>query len=235
MIDDWGGNAISRKRQIESGIDLTFSKVFIPIYKDILEAIKPNSVLEIGSGTGNLAQAVSIYLGRYLGIELSKGMYELAQSGNSNPKITFMNSILTKETEIGRFDIIIAHMVLHTTDNASQILRESKERLNSNGMVLLSIPHPCFYNNYKKFLGNDYSYMGRSSYTVDFSISLDPKTIIKSVPYIHRPISDYVNMIQSAGLMIIEMIEVFPEMAIQELYPKVWDEPRYCFFKCKIP
>lgn len=74
----------------------------------------PQSILEIGGGTGHLSLALSKIMPNILMLEPSSGMNDVAAHVLSNSKVSLMK-IKLEELELGeKYDLIISHMVLHT-------------------------------------------------------------------------------------------------------------------------
>lgn len=76
MPHRWCDSAKLRKNQIESGIDITFNEVFKPQFVKIVQDLMPQSILEIGGGTGHLSLALSKIMPNILMLEPSSGMNE---------------------------------------------------------------------------------------------------------------------------------------------------------------
>lgn len=229
----WCDLSTIRKTQIESNKDITFSKVFVPKYLEKLSAFNGKKIIEIGCGTGHLAKELTslINFEKYIALEPSVGMYEKAKDilkdhiylELNNFSIGDLNSTI-------KADIILAHLVFHVVEDIDTLLEDSFERLQANAKLLISLPHPCFYNDYKNiFNEEEYSYKDEIKKNVCFRISQDNSNDIK-VPYIHRPISYYINRFSKAGFKIFEFEEILPEESIQLLYPELWKTPRYCIF-----
>lgn len=101
------------------------------------------------------------------------------------------------------------------------------------GHFIFSIPHPCFYNEYKGFFGDEYNYMTPMTKDVSFTITKDSKNTISGVPYHHRPLSEYINKLVESGFAINGFDETYPEEDIQLKYGAKWESPRYCVFTCR--
>jgi len=229
----WCELSTIRKVQIESNKDITFSKVFVPKYLEKLSNYSGKKIIEIGCGTGHLAKELisSIEFENYIALEPSLGMYEKAKDMLNDCKYLELNnfSIGNLKGEI-KVDIILAHLVFHVVEDIETLLKDSFERLQPNAKLLISLPHPCFYNNYKNIFNEDeYSYNDEIKTNTLFKISQDNANDVK-VPYIHRPISYYINRFSKSGFKILELEEIFPEKSIQVLYPELWQTPRYCIF-----
>ncbi|MCW8408912.1 class I SAM-dependent methyltransferase [Legionella sp. PATHC035] len=232
MPHRWCDSAQLRKKQIESGIDITFNDVFKPIFIEMIQDLNPQKILEIGGGTGHLSLTLSEFTSQILMIEPSTGMYEVATEVLSKSNVRILK-IKLEELEIKeKYDLIISHMVLHTITNIDNFFRQVTKYLNNESIFVFSIPHPCFYNQYKNIFNGDYNYMREEFKNISFTITKDEKNLITNVPYNHRPISTYINTLTKNNLNLKKMKEIYPSQEIQMLYGALWKEPRYCLFVC---
>lgn len=234
MPHRWDDCASLRREQIESGLDLTFNKVFLPWYRAFIQNQQVSTVLEVGAGTGHLALAMSGFVDEYTAAEPSGGMHRVAADVLHDSSV-LLRQARVEELEIDRYyDVVLSHLCLHTIDDFEGFLECMSRHVAPSGTLLFSIPHPCFYNEYKQLIpADEYAYMTDSHREVSFSITLDPDRPITDVPYFHRPLSKYVRAVVSCGFVIIGVEEVFPSRSIQELYGADWDTPRYLIVMSK--
>lgn len=231
MSQHWNKIAVIRKSQIESGKDLTFSKVFVPYYERLVSTLCPRSILEVGGGTGHLALALHGRTDRYVMIEPAPGMYGVAHELLAGTKVELRHCDLASFADSDKFDLVLSHMCAQTIRDISTFFVSASKHLAAAGHFAFSIPHPLFYNDYKEFFAREtFQYIVEQSNTVSFSISLDHDQVFEGVPYYHRPLSTYVSQLANAGLCLTHLREVFPARAIQELYGAPWDNPRYLVF-----
>ena len=121
MPERWGNYAILRRDQIESGLDLTFSKVFLPWYRTFLKLHKPRSLLEVGAGSGHLAKSLFDLVSDYVAIEPSAGMCQVA--AETLHSTIALRQLPIEELEIDRYyDIVLTH-----TSKLSAIVLTSSE------------------------------------------------------------------------------------------------------------
>ncbi|AUQ75283.1 class I SAM-dependent methyltransferase [Phaeobacter piscinae] len=233
MPNRWNDAAHIRRNQIESGADVTFNDVFKPALLDLISNLHPENILEVGAGTGHLSKDISNLGLNVTAIEPSTEMYKVAQEVLSQTDVRLLNVASFDVTPPPYYDLAISHLVAHTVDDLEKFLRSIQDQLREDGCLIFSIPHPCFYNDYKKFFGEEYNYMTPMSKEVSFTITKEPQNVISGVPYHHRPISHYINSINSSGLLIEGLIEVYPDAKTQEKYGSLWSSPRYCIFNCK--
>ncbi|WP_347990123.1 methyltransferase domain-containing protein [Methylomonas sp. AM2-LC] len=233
MPNRWCNSAKIRREQIESGTDLTFNLVFKPLIVSLISNLSPRNVLEIGAGTGHLSKELFNIGLSVTAIEPSKGMFEVAKEvlTTSNVKLINCTSFELEKDEI--YEVAFSHLVAHVVDDLLGFFHSVGQHLKKGGHFIFSIPHPCFYNEYKGFFGNEYSYMTPMAKNVSFTITKDAENIISGVPYHHRPLSEYINKLVESGFAIDGFDETYPNEEIQEKYGTKWETPRYCVFTCK--
>jgi len=233
MPHRWCNSARIRREQIESGKDLTFNEVFKPLFIKRVTALSASHAIEIGAGTGHISKELAACGLHVTAIEPSKGMYEVAKDVlyESNVELLNCTSFELPNTKI--FDVALSNMVAHVVDDLIGFFSSVKEHLVQGGHFVFSIPHPCFYNEYKSFFGEEYNYMVAATKNVTFTITKDSENAISGVPYHHRPLSTYINELVRSGFAIDGFDETYPDDEIQAMYGAKWDSPRYCVFTCK--
>lgn len=230
MPDKWCDAAKIRREQIESGIDLTFNEVFRPFLVDLIKKFSPSEILEVGAGTGHLSKDLFEEGFTVTAIEPSLGMYKVAQEVLSSTEVALLNCASYELEKNEKYDLAFSHLVAHVVDDLSGFFHSIGEQLSRNGRFIFTIPHPCFYNEYKGFFGNEYNYMSQLTKSVSFTISLDSHNVISEVPYHHRPLSVYFNSLITSGFTITQFDETYPHDEIQQKYGATWNAPRYCTF-----
>ena len=233
MPNRWNDAARTRRSQIESGLDLTFNEVFKPFFVDRIVALSPTYLLEIGAGTGHLSKELSKLNISITAIEPSTGMYDVAKDVLAGSVVELINCTSNELGQVRLYDVIISHLVAHSVEDLKLFFESISRQLGEDGVFLFSIPHPCFYNEYKGFFGDEYRYMTTASKEISLTITKDSENKMVGVPYHHRPLSSYINILFETGLGIQKFDEIYPEAEIQEKYGVMWDTPRYCVFTCK--
>lgn len=231
MPKRWDDFASIRRAQIEAGMDLTFSKVFLPYYINLVKELRPESLIEVGCGTGHLSANLINHVNTVVAIEPSEGMHAVAKQviEGSGVQLFCLRAEGYRSTQ--PFDLIISHMVLQLVDNLELFIESVVQFMGNQSHFVFTIPHPCFYNDYKKFfVPSEYHYMKELTKNVSFSVTNDPNTKISGVPYCHRPLSQYFFLLKKFDLHIVNLEETFPEPEIQSLYGMDWNFPRYCVF-----
>ncbi len=233
MPHRWCKHALLRKEQIESGKDLTFNEVFRPLYIKRISELAPSNILEVGAGTGHLSRDLAKLGFNITAIEPSLGMFKVAESVVKGEGINLINCTSCDLLPTSIFDLSFSHLVAHVVDDIDNFFISIASHLIQGGNFLFSLPHPCFYNDYKNFFGPEYNYMKSLVKEVSFFITNDTKNPIERVPYHHRPLQDYINSLVFSGFSITRFEEVYPPKEIQNKYGHPWKTPRYCMFVCK--
>jgi SAM-dependent methyltransferase len=233
MPHRWCASANLRRSQIESGADITFNDVFKPLFVERICSLAPQQIIEVGAGTGHLSKALVGQNFRITAIEPSKGMFKIAQEVLANEEVDLKNctSFDLQRTDI--FDLAFSHLVAHVVEDLPAFFKSTAIHLSQGTHLIFSIPHPCFYQSYKQLLGEEYNYMKPMMQEVSFSITKDPGNVISGVPYHHRPLSHYINVLFACGFALDGFHEIYPTEEIQDKYGQHWESPRYCLFQCR--
>lgn len=230
--DEWQSAAEIRKFQIESGIDITFHEIFLPVYFSLFDKFKLNRVIDIGTGTGHLPLYLENLCNELVAIEPSAGMFKVAKNLLSNSGVSIENISSFDYKRLEYFDFAYSHMCAHTIKFIDDYFISIRSFICSKGIFVFSIAHPCFYNEYKNYFIDDYDYMKEMHKTVDLTLSNDKINVISNIPYYHRPISKYIRSLSNCGFVVVYLIEPWPNEDLQSLYNEPWKSPRYCFFVC---
>jgi len=100
----------------------------------------PDSLLDLGTGTGRILQLFAPHVERGLGIDSSRDMLSVARSTLAEDGIQHMQVRHGDVYRLGegeRFDLIVLHQVLHFLEDPALALRHAKRRLSRNGRLLI--------------------------------------------------------------------------------------------------
>ncbi|MDT0511707.1 MULTISPECIES: class I SAM-dependent methyltransferase [unclassified Halomonas] len=233
MPHRWCNSAQIRREQIESGKDLTFNEVFKPLLVSRIKSLSPSNVLEVGAGTGHISNELFKLGFSVTAIEPSAGMYGVAKDVLSLTNVRLLNCASFDLEQDEFYEVAFSHLVAHVVDDLFAFFESIGQHLKANSHFIFSIPHPCFYNEYKGVFGDEYNYMTPMIKNVSFTITKDSQNTISGVPYHHRPLSEYFNKLVESGFAIDGFDETYPEDDVQEKYGAKWETPRYCVFTCK--
>lgn len=235
MHERWDQAATIRRNQIESGIDVTFTHVFVPFYKHLLRKYQPSDVLDVGCGTGHLLKNLLKPHISFSGIEPSRGMYATCRTVLKNTDVKISQCRIQEFDTRQRYDLIIAHLCFQTFNDVNGALNTIQGLMRKHGTLVVTIPHPCFWNEYQEYIPRkNFVYMRFHKNLVNLTISKDRKATIGPIPYFHRPLTFYFDQVQQNGLFVKTLHEIFPKSRIHKMYPQPWKAPRYVALICGI-
>ncbi len=100
------------------------------------EVTKKDRVLDLGTGTGAVACALSPHVGHVIGVDSEPAMLEQASAACPNVEFREMD-VLQLDLPDGGFDLVTARMVLHHVADVSRALAEVRRVLKSGGRIVL--------------------------------------------------------------------------------------------------
>ena len=229
MPHRWNKAANLRREQIESGLDITFSRVFIPYFLGCVKKYAPKTIFEVGCGTGHLAARLANVVPHIEAIEPSHGMYSVASKVLAKTTVKLHHSTIEKFHPSERFDLVVSHLCGHVVTNIDSFCRRCSALVDIGGVFIFSLPHPCFWNDYKEFFPRpDFRYATEQFASVTLTITKDPNHPIDGLPFHHRPLGRYVAALNKCGMALTHLDEIVPPKIVQQLYGAEWLFPRYC-------
>lgn len=234
MANAWDSAAPVRRKQIEEGLDITFNHVFLPHYVNLVKDLQPRRMLEIGCGTGHLSLKLSESVAEIVALEPSHGMHSIATEVLAGNSVKLHNDSAEHFSSRRRFDLILSHLCGHVVENIDNFFYVASRFLANDGRFVFSLPHPCFWNQYKNIIQQaEYRYNEERMVETSLTITMDTINPIKGVPYHHRPLSRYFGSLSAAGMHVTRFEEILPSADIQSLYGSKWEFPRYCVFHAR--
>jgi len=151
MFDTISKNYDGLNRVISFGIDIRWRKNVLKRIK----AINPKSILDIATGTGDLAIkfAEEIPAKKIVGLDISEGMLEVAKKKIKGSKLENCIEFIQADSEAlpfkdNTFDAITVSFGIRNFENLEKGLSEIKRVLNSNGLFIIletSVPTKTLY------------------------------------------------------------------------------------------
>lgn len=127
--------------KIMNSFEMDFS-----LYEDLVEILKPKSVLELGCGMGRLFPIFAKQAKKIVGIDisdelLSKGEQYYAAYGSKNATVSFINADMCSFKDDRKYDMIVfalsvlKHLSSH--EKRFKALENAKRHLNKNGFIVI--------------------------------------------------------------------------------------------------
>ncbi|MCH8105429.1 MAG: metalloregulator ArsR/SmtB family transcription factor [Proteobacteria bacterium] len=98
-------------------------------------------LLDIGTGTGRMLEILANRVTRGVGVDLSSDMLALARSNIENAGITHVHvrkgDMYQLPLDDASIDLAILHMVLHYSDDPTEVIREASRVLRTDGRLIV--------------------------------------------------------------------------------------------------
>ena len=154
LASEWDCLASERHKQIYAGLDITFTHVMAPLVESLVGKNLDATLIDIGSGTGELTGRLAAQFKKVVCIEPSIESLNIAKTILSIfNNIHFINSDfedcgeqLLHETE-GR-NIFLAAMMLSADPQLDRFAKTLSQLARKGDEFIATIPHPCFWPRY---------------------------------------------------------------------------------------
>ncbi len=238
--DLWEDHAAWWQENFTDGADEEYVEQIIPLAIDQLREVGATRVLDLGVGDGQVSRAARESLEgdvRFVGVD--PAMLQL-RTASERGGIDLLLRAEAKELPFGpsTFDAVMACLVFEHVVEFETAISEVSRVLEPGGSFLFFLNHPILQTPGSGFiddveLGEQYWRIG--PYLVE-DLSFEEVSKDVFIPFVHRPISRYVNALAKAGMWIDHMAEPVPPEGFLD---KAWeyraakDFPRLLFIRAK--
>lgn len=172
-----------------------------PVIFRMLGDVSGKRVLDAGCGQGYLSRLLVARGAQVVGVEPGSAPYDYAveMEGEQSPRIRYVKEDLSKLSDLGRFDAVVANMVFIDIPDWRAAMQRCVESLRPGGLFVFSLNHPCFED-------LTHSWLASGSLVVAEYL----REYVVGVRYganFHRPLSDYVNYVLALGCQLVELSE----------------------------
>lgn len=140
-FDRWSTEYDRNVRKDETGYPFEGYRQVLDTVYSLLEEGKPRRILDIGIGTGLLAQRFYSEGAEITGIDFSEGMLLQAKARMPRAKLIpwDMNEGIPPELEAAKFDCIVSTYVFHHFDDSKKLdlILQFQKMLNSGGRIVI--------------------------------------------------------------------------------------------------
>ena len=230
----WETHAAWWQEAFTDGADAEYTEQIIPLAQAHLAGAA--DVLDVGTGEGQLAR-VATGAGRVVGVDPARAQLEVARRRGGDPR--YVRAEATNLPFPGAsFDAVLACLVFEHIEAVDESIAEVGRVLRPGGRFLFFLNHPLLQTPESGWIDDrilDEQYWRIGPYLVeDNSLQEVDKDVF--IPFVHRPLSRYVNAMADAGLFVRRMEEPPPPpgfLARAEEYVAAATIPRLLFLRAE--
>lgn len=182
--------------------------VINPTIFDLLGDLAGKKVLDAGCGNGYLSQRLGEVAERVVGVDFTEDLIDIAKKRNNKKNIEYIVGDLEHlNFDDQLFDIVLCNLVLMDVENINKVMKELSRVLKIDGLMIISILHPCFENppNTESLIDGKGEKKGRlikKYFTTGLMIDKG-----NSYQHYHHTLTDYLNSFAEVNLFIEKIVE----------------------------
>ncbi len=235
--DLWEAHAGWWQAAFTEGADAEYVEQIVPLAAEHLAGA--TDVLDVGTGEGQLARVAAGAAGarRVVGVDPSWG--QLAEAGRRAGGPLYMRAeAVALPFPDGAFDAVLACLVFEHIEGVDGAIAEVGRVLRPGGRFLFFLNHPLLQTPNSGWIDDhilEEQYWRIGPYLVE-DVSLEEVDKDVFLPFVHRPLSRYVNAMAAAGLSITRMEEPAPPpgfLVRAEEYSAASTIPRLLFLRAE--
>jgi ubiquinone/menaquinone biosynthesis C-methylase UbiE len=216
----WNGNADTWTRLARMGYDIYRDVLNTPAFLKLLPPVRDLHGLDIGCGEGSNTRRVAALGASMSGIDIAPRFIAHAQQSEQENPLGIAYQVASAHAlpfVDCSFDFAVAFMSMMDLPDQPRALAEVRRILKPGGFFQFSITHPCFDTPHRRNLRNEKhqtyaievgGYFDRIDGRIDRWLfgaaprELREKCEAFAIPRFHRILSEWINMIIDAGLII---------------------------------
>ena len=209
MADPWEAHARWWQDEFTDGADPEYVEQILPMAARHLAGA--SHVLDVGTGEGQVARLAAEDAQLVVGVDPSWAQLVVARERAGGPSYGRAAAAALPFAD-GAFDAVVACLVFEHIDEVDSALSEVGRVLRAGGRFLFFLNHPLLQTPGSGWIDDhilDEQYWRIGPYLVeDTTMEEVEKDVV--LPFVHRPLSRYVNAMATAGLFIRRMDEPTP-------------------------
>ena len=210
MTDPWEEHAQWWQDGFTDGVDPEYTEQILPIVVEHLSSAR--CVLDIGTGEGQLArELMGAGVPNAIGIDPSNAQVQVARERAGGPRYA-RAAADALPFESASFDAVVACLVFEHIVDVDAALAEVARVLAPGGTFLFLLNHPLLQTPGSGWIDDhilEEQYWRIGAYLTE-DVSLEQIAPGIMLPFVHRPLSRYVNTMAENGLALVRMLEPPP-------------------------
>jgi len=238
----WNESAGAWEDFVEGGLDLYRLEVHGPALLAACRPVEDLRVLDVGCGQGYFTRQLASEGGHVVGIDAAAKQIENARRHEEVRPLGIeyraMDAArISRYWSPGRFDLVTACMAFHDMPDPLATLKASARVLRKQGRLVFTIPHPGTDTPYREWERDE---LGRKvALKIDRYFDSGPRTtqwrmarlnLHWETPSWHRPLTEWSEMIRTAGFVIRRLDEPRPTKDQVKRQPELEDCFRVPYF-----
>jgi SAM-dependent methyltransferase len=208
--DPWEQHAGWWQEGFTEGADPEYEERILPLAAEWLRGA--GRVLDVGTGEGQIARrAAQAGAGLVVGVDPTWGQLTVARERAGGP-VYARGAAASLPCRTGSFDAVVACLVFEHIVEFAEAIAEVARVLRPGGRFLFFLNHPLLQTPNSGWIDDhilEEQYWRIGPYLVDDESEEEVAPGV-CLPFIHRPLSRYVNAMADAGLLIERMEEPAP-------------------------
>ena len=233
-IDDpWERHAVWWQERFTDGADPEYEEQILPLVAEHLPGAR--CLLDVGTGEGQVARLASRLGMAVVGVDPTRGQLEAARSRAGGPRYARAVAEALPFADAS-FDAVLASLVFEHIVAFREAIAEVGRVLRPGGRFLFFLNHPLLQTPGSGWIDDhilEEQYWRVGPYLVE-DHSMEEVAEGVELPFVHRPLSNYVNAMADQGLRIVRMEEPAPPTGFLERaaeYRQAASIPRLLFMR----
>jgi SAM-dependent methyltransferase len=233
--DHWERTAGWWQREFTDGADPEYAEQILPLVTEHLAGAR--RVLDVGCGEGQLSREAAALGATAVGIDPTWAQLNVARARGGAPTYAAASAYRLPFPN-GSFDAVIACLVFEHIADTDAAIAEVARVLEHGGRFVFFLNHPLLQTPGSGWIDDHIlmeQYWRIGAYlTEDTTMEEVDKDVV--LPFVHRPLSRYVNAMAARGLFITEMVEPAPPpgfLAIADEYEFAATIPRLLLLRAE--
>ena len=223
------------QEKFTEGADPEYVEQILPLLGSELATLRPARVVDIGTGEGQVARLAAAMGAHVLGVEPATAQLTLAaERGGLVAYLAGAAAGLPVRTR--SVDAVVACLVFEHIEDIDAAIAEVGRILRPGGWFLFVLNHPLLQTPGSGWIDDhilDEQYWRIGAYLVEdvTQEEVDPGVVI---PFVHRPLSRYINAMALNGMLVSRMDEPPPPpgfLARAEEYRQAASIPRMLYLR----